>query len=153
MPRPLDKVTRLANTAERSHLEDRIARAQAARAAVRAAPMPRLAEQTLDTCTAISKNDIRAAMRELIPFIADCYEQGLPSLPSPDFDMVADMTLVGDPDIGTLVEVNALVDGSGNALAITLDDCFKTAFQLLALPPLAEGDKVEVRYPFVFRQN
>jgi len=153
-PKPVDKVTKLANDAERQQLADRIASAQSARAAVRAAPLPRLPDQPEPApAQPVGKTEIRAAMKEVVPFLADCYERAIPLLASADFDLNAQLALVGDPEVGTLVEVKSLVDGDGKALIQQLDDCFKNALQLLALPPLAEGDRIEVRYPFKFRQE
>jgi hypothetical protein len=146
-----DKVTRLANSDERKQLADRIASAQVARAASRSAPLPRLPDQTAADETKISKTEIRAAMRELVPHIAECYEAAIPNLAQPDMSVLARLTLTGDPDIGTIVDAHELVDGAGEPLPAAFDDCLRSTFQLMALPPLAEGDKIEVRYPFEFR--
>src|SRR6185503_7438177 len=128
--------------------------AQAARGAVHAPAMPRLPDQPAEEQPAqVDKTTIRAAMKELIPFLSDCYERAIPLLDSPDFDLDAELTLYGDPDVGTLVDVQSLKDGAGKALIEKMDDCFKNALQLLALPPLAEGERIEVHYPFKFRQN
>lgn len=155
LPPAITKVTRLADADARKQLAERIASAQSARAATRAAPMPRLPSDggtSLDEAP-IGKTEIRAAMRELVPHLVTCYEDALPTLPSPDFKMTAELTLTGDPDIGTLVDAKALADHTGKPLPATLDDCFRSTFQSMALPPLAEGDQIEVRYPFEFRAN
>lgn len=151
--RPIDKVTKLAAD-QRKALAERIENARAGRAAVNAPARPRLPEGSgEDTGTAISKTEIRAAMRELIPYITECYEAALPTLPSKNFKMTAELTLTGDPDIGTIVDAKALADEAGKPLDKTLDDCFRSSFMLMGLPPLAEGDTLEVRYPFEFREN
>jgi hypothetical protein len=90
-------------------------------------------------------------MRELVPHIAECYEAAIPNLAQPDMSVLARLTLTGDPDIGTIVDAHELVDGAGEPLPAAFDDCLRSTFQLMALPPLAEGDKIEVRYPFEFR--
>lgn len=156
LPKTITKVTKIPDAETRQQLADRIASAQSARAATRAAPIPRLPATdggtTLDE-SPIGKTEIRAAMRELVPHLAKCYEDALPTLPSPDFKMTAELTLTGDPDIGTLVDAKALADHAGKPLPAPLDDCFRSTFQLMALPPLAEGDQIEVRYPFEFRAH
>lgn len=152
--KPLDKVTKLA-AEQRKQLAERIESARAARAAaVSAPPRPRLPDGSgEDTGTAITKTEIREAMRELIPYITECYEAALPTLPSKNFKMTAELTLTGDPDIGTIVDAKALADSEGKALDKTLDDCFRSTFMQMGLPPLAEGDTLEVRYPFEFRED
>jgi hypothetical protein len=150
----IDKVTKLRDADARKELADRIASAHAARASTRAAPMPRLADDAVEPPeTAIAKTVIRTAMRELVPHISKCYEAAIPTLPSPNLNMTAQLTLTGDPDIGTIVDAKALTDDKGTPLPAALDDCFRSTFQLMALPPLAEGDTIDVRYPFVFRAN
>lgn len=151
--KPVDKVTKLANADERKQLADRIASAQAARAASRSAPIPRLPAQGSDEeDPRMSRTEIRGAMRELIPYITACYEEAIPSLgEAPDISVLAELTLVGDPDVGTIVDAHGLADKAGNPLPQAFDDCLRNTFQLMALPPLAEGDKIEVRYPFEFR--
>ncbi len=151
-PSRIDKVTKLRDADARKQLADRIASAQTARGATRAAPMPRLADDA-GTATPLTPTEIKTAMRELVPHLAKCYEDALPTLPSPDFKMTAELTLSGDPDIGTLVDAKALTDDKGTPLPAALDDCFRSTLQLMALPPIAEGDKVEVRYPFEFRAH
>ncbi len=147
-----DKVTKLANADERKQLADRIASAQAARAASRSAPIPRLPDGSAEEETAISKTEIRSAMRELVPYITACYEEAIPKLgDAPDISVLAELTLIGAPDVGTIVDAHGLADRDGNSLVQSFDDCLRNTFQLMALPPLAEGDKIEVRYPFEFR--
>jgi hypothetical protein len=92
-------------------------------------------------------------MREAIPDLAGCYTQALPTLASPDLRITAQLTLTGDPDVGTLIDAKQLFDHEGKALPPTLDDCLRARFQELELPPLAEGDQVEVHYPFVFSND
>jgi hypothetical protein len=149
-PARLDKVTRLATVEERRQLAERIAASQAGRAALHAAAPPRLP----DAEPAINKVNFRAAMRELIPELAACYEAAVPTLPSPDLEITAKLHLTGDPDIGTLIDADALVDkATGQPLPAAFDDCLRSTFMLMALPPLAEGDTFEVHYPFKFAHD
>jgi hypothetical protein len=43
-----------------------------------------------------------------------------------------------------------LHDSAGQPLPSTLDDCLRSTFQMLELPPLSEGDHIDVTYPFIF---
>jgi hypothetical protein len=146
-PVRFDKVTRLANADERRRLAERIATAQAGRAATHAPTPPRLP----DAEPPINKTNLRAAMRELIPMLTECYEAALPTLTAPTLEITASLHLSGDPDIGTIVDADALVDkATGKPLPAAFDDCMRSTFMQMALPPLAEGDTLEVHYPFMF---
>lgn len=153
---PIGKVTRLGSIEERKLLAERIEKARALRSkssstgtlatATSAPAAPRLPEQA----TPISAVEIRTAMREVIPILAECYEVALPSLPDPHVEITAEMTLTGDPDVGTVIDAKQVTDKAGQPLPAKFDDCLRSTFQTLALPPLTEGDEVDVRYPFVF---
>jgi hypothetical protein len=158
--KPIAHVTKLASPDERKQMADRIATAQSARAsgghaATHAPAPPRLPDNLPDDGedTPITKTEIRAAMREVIPIIKECYEAAIPTLPSPDITVTAKMTLSGDPDVGTLIDAGEILDDQGKPLPAKFDDCLRSTFQTLALPPLAEGDKLEVHYPFRFAHN
>jgi hypothetical protein len=153
---PIGRVTKLAPE-ERKQLADRIAAAQAARksqpsggAAISAPPAPRLPDNLPEEETKISKTQIRDAMREVIPIVSECYEAAIPTLPDPNIEITAKMTLTGDPDIGTVIDADQIFYKDGSPLPAKFDDCLRTTFMSLALPPLAEGDKIEVHYPFRF---
>jgi hypothetical protein len=149
-PVRFDKVTRLANADERRRLAERIATAQAGRAATHAPAPPRLP----DAEPPINKTNLRAAMRELIPLISECYEAALPTLASPNLEISASFRLSGDPDIGTVIDTDAVIDkATGQPLPAAFDDCLRSTIMQMALPPLAEGDKLEVLYPFKFSRE
>ncbi|NVB85706.1 MAG: hypothetical protein HOV81_45500 [Kofleriaceae bacterium] len=154
--RTVDHVTKLATPEERKRLAERIAaaqtaRADAGRAATRAPAPPALPAEALESEAApISKTAIRDAMREVIPHLTECYDAAIPDLPGNELQLVAELTLTGDPDIGTIIDAKELADKQGNKLPARFDDCLRTTFQSLALPPLAEGDTVSVHYPFLF---
>jgi hypothetical protein len=133
--------------AERAELERQIAHARSMHASRPPALPPVLDADDMDSL----KTTLRAAMKETIPYIAKCYEDALPTLASPNLTVKSRMELTGDPDIGTLIDAQPLVDGEGAPLPAHLDDCLRTALQSLELPPLTEGDHVVVDYPFTFR--
>lgn len=160
-PAPISKVTKLGSLEERKLLADRIEKARAERAkaiaanagtrgstamATHAPAPPRLPDQA----PAISAVEIRTAMREVIPIITECYEAALPTLATPHVEITAELTLTGDPDIGTIIDAKQIADKTGQPLPTGFDDCLRSTFQTLALPPLQEGDQIEVHYPFLF---
>ena len=133
---------------ERKRLADRIAAAQAARGAHAAPPRPSLpAPERLDS------NDLDhvsttllAAMKEAIPILAECYDRD----PKGKRTAAANMTLTGDPDVGTVIDADQISDEEGKPLDPKVDDCLRSTLQSLALPPLTEGDKIRVKYSFRF---
>jgi hypothetical protein len=149
----IGKVARLASLEERQSIAKRIADAQAARGAVRAAPRPTLPSPEPAPAVTLSKVEIREAMREVIPHLRECYEKVLPTLADSHVKLTAKLRLTGDPDVGTLIDADALADANGKPLPATFDDCLRSTFMMMALPPLAEGNTLEVHYPFVFKSE
>jgi hypothetical protein len=60
------------------------------------------------------------------------------------------LTLDGDPDIGTLVHSDALTDATGQPLEPKLDACLRDALDQLELPPLKQGQQLKIQYSFRF---
>ncbi|HTL35314.1 MAG TPA: hypothetical protein VL326_19430 [Kofleriaceae bacterium] len=159
-PAAIDHVQKLPS-AERKQLADRIAAAQAERkaarpstggAAISAPAAPRLPDNLPDE-PAISKTQFRDAMREVIPIITECYTKALPTLAEPNIDVLAKIRVTGDPDIGSIIDTDQVTFKDGAQLPAKFDECLRDTFSQLALPPLAEGDVLEVHYPFRFEND
>jgi hypothetical protein len=158
-PAPIAKVTKV-DAEQRKRLADRIATAKATRAATTTrtgaaathapAPPSLPSDGAIDPALEPLRVELKTAMREVIPILAECYEASLEDIAEPETRIVAELTLTGDPDVGTLIDAAPL--GAPN-LPPAFDDCLRSTFQTLALPPLAEGDEVLVRYPFTFAKN
>lgn len=149
-PRVPTHVTKL-TPEERKRTADRIAAAHAARVASSTTPRPSLpAPDKLDS------NDldhvgttVLAAMKEAIPFLAECYKQhGHGAMTA-----AAMMTLTGDPDIGTVIDADQITEEDGKPIDPKLDDCLRGTMQTLALPPLTEGDRIKIKYSFKFDEH
>jgi hypothetical protein len=97
------------------------------------------------------KQTVRGAMREVVMHLMTCYESSFASRGHKPLDIVAHLTLSGDPDIGTLIDAPKLFDDKGAPLPDKLDDCLRDTLQSLELPPLQEGDFIVLDYPFKFR--
>ncbi len=152
-------VRRLASVAERRALAEQIATARARRAtahAIAGAGTPADGESAGATGLPgdgdgdMDKDVIRGAMREALPILGTCYDRARPTLGSDHLAIHAHLTLTGDPDIGTIVDADQLVDDDGHPVATALDDCLRSTFQTLELPPLPDGAKVDVNYPLLF---
>jgi len=149
---------KLETKAERQQLAEQIAAAQAARGAGSAAPHaprpPSLpAAATLDPDHPEDmKSVIRSTMREAIPLLADCYTQAIPQIPDDETKVAAKITLISDPDVGTIVDAHQISDDQGRPLLASFDDCLRNTMQQLALPPIAGGGTIDVTYPFTFHK-
>jgi len=149
----LPHVRTLASENERREVADRIASAQASRAHS-STPAPRLPPITgtfASSDPGTMKQTVRGAMREVVAHLFSCYESSLSTRGRKTLAIVAHLTLTGDPDIGTLIDAPQLFDDQGAPLPSKLDDCLRDTLQSLELPPLAEGDHVDLDYPITFR--
>jgi len=139
---PPAHVRTLANASERQQISDRIAHAHSVPVQPSLPPAePEPANPELP------KETVRAAMREVVMHLLDCYESASPLEP---LDVVAHLTLTGDPDVGTLIDASQIFDDKGAAIPPKLDDCLRGELQMLELPPLAEGNRVTIDYPLGF---
>jgi len=159
LPAPPQHVRKLASADERRELAAAIAAARAKRKAGQAPRHSSLGPaDSTDSANPGSGHEaqmdrdvIRGAMREVIPFLADCYSDARATTLSADhLEVHAHFTLTGDPDIGTVIDAKQLYDDGKRALPAKLDDCMRSTIQTLELPPLGDGDTVEVDYPLVF---
>jgi hypothetical protein len=153
-PKPVDKVGRV-SPEERKRLAEQIAKAKANRppssrsGTSSTTPRPELAD---NGDAKLVRTTMKDAMKEIIPYLADCYDKAGDKVPA-EIKVLANMTLTGDPDIGTIIDTKGLADGDGKPLEPTFDLCLKDAFVSLQMPPLSEGGEVQVTYPFVFARN
>lgn len=91
-------------------------------------------EQVLAEIQALSK-DMRTDVEACTKYAPDA--QGFKT----------EISLVGDPDIGTLIEASApVVANDGTPLPQTFSDCIRGEFQTLELPPMKTGDAYKVSF-------
>jgi hypothetical protein len=89
---------------------------------------------------------VKSALEEAIPVLADCYVRTGKHQPQ----AAVMMTLVGDPSVGTLVDPSQMFDHEHKPLDPALEHCLRDTFAALELPPLDEGDKLDIQYSFRF---
>ncbi len=106
------------------------------------------ASEPIDDVTLV-KTTIRDAMRQVTPFLAGCYDAEGSAAPK-RIRVVAALTLTGDPEVGTVIDAQRLVDEREAPLAPSFDACLRDVFAALEMPPLSESGQVDVTYPFVF---
>lgn len=98
---------------------------------------------------AVVTTSVRDAMRQVMSFLAECYEAQGSALPK-HTKVVAMLSFTGDPNVGTLIDTKSLADENQGPVLASFEKCLRDAFASLELPPLSEGDRVEVSYPLEF---
>jgi hypothetical protein len=149
-------VTRFASPADRQGVADRIASARAVRAQQTPRPPPRLPGEPAtsdsgdpgDTSHDLERvgPKLKAALEEAIPLLAACYQTGSVQVRR----AAVSLTLTADPEIGTLIGADQLVDPDGKPLDAELDSCLRTTFRSLLLPPLDATRDLHMQYSFRF---
>ncbi len=162
-PRPVAVAKAAVDRARRVALAQEIAAARAAAAprggsAAAASPSPSgmdviglAAPPVDDTPGVLTKDEIRGAVKEIVPMLAECYEMRLEQGPLVGTTVKARFTIDSEPDLGAMVTVGGLeIDGPLGQSA-DFRDCLGATLEAMVLPPLGDGGQVEVNYPFVFR--
>jgi len=120
-----------------------IQKARAAKTASRAAPT---GEDPLIPVEEVGK-PLQAGLNAAIPLLANCYEaEGSAQAKT----AAAQMTMISDPDLGTVIDTDQITEADGKPLAKKLDDCLRDTIDSLELPPLGQLGKVKLEYTFKF---
>jgi hypothetical protein len=141
----------------RARLLAALERAQAARGPA-AAPAPTPGGGTMPVLRAdggvvgsLDKEYIRAAIRELIPLVHECYENALRDRPDLGGRLTVEFRIAGEPAIGGVVTESRIAETDAGTLHAGLEECVRETMYGLKLAAPAGGGTVKVRYPFVFR--
>lgn len=149
-PSPPPRVRRLPDRRARDELlatiRDHYQRRTGAPAATTsAAPAP-----ALPPVATLDKAYIRAAVRELLPLLSDCYAEGLTRDPALAGDVVVDFTIEGEPGVGGVIG-DSKIDPERTEIADpTVRECIQETMYALEIDPPAGGGTVHVTYPFRF---
>ncbi len=87
---------------------------------------------------------VKDALVDAVPLVAECYER----LPPDQRKAAARMTMISDPDLGTVVDTKVITDGTGKPVEPSLDDCMRDVIDSLALPTLGQPGQLEVEFTF-----
>jgi hypothetical protein len=138
---------------ERRQLAERIAAALRARRAAASASSSSVAtrpELPAGSGSMDSPENVLAQMQNTLKqvkaYVSECVEQAGTKVSG----FRADLSLTGDPDIGTLIDAKALTSTDGRPLPPQFDDCVRGVMQALELPPMGVGDEFKVNYEFQF---
>ncbi len=91
---------------------------------------------------------LRAALEDAIPLLADCYQQAGGGAAARD--AMARMTMISDPELGTVIDTEQVTGADGAPLPAALDECLRDRIDALALPPLGAGGRLPLQYTFTF---
>jgi len=100
----------------------------------------------------LKREYIQERMREIVPLVKECYHLALDQSPDLDGKIVVEFSIVGDPELGGLIEKSEVVDGN-LAGDETLAECLRETMYALRLDAPEGGGRVVVKYPFMFRSK
>lgn len=98
----------------------------------------------------LEASEIRKAVRDIIPLLAECYDAALPRLTKKTGKVVFNMHMTGEPAVGTLIEYADLSGDDHFVKDAELAECFQQTMMSIEFPPTAEGTDVYVTYPMEF---
>ncbi|MFT3695588.1 MAG: hypothetical protein QM831_20800 [Kofleriaceae bacterium] len=88
---------------------------------------------------------VKSTFDATIPEFAKCFEGK-----TADKTAMARMTLVSDPDLGTVIDTPQMTDGEDKPLPKDIDDCLRNTADSLALPSIGKAGRLPVQYTFKF---
>jgi hypothetical protein len=140
---PPSAVRRL-DPAARKQLADQIAAARDKRRAEASASPDRPALPEQGFKVEDIAQPLKEAMLAAIPILAECYPDK-----KKGFVAVARLTLVSDPDLGSVIDSDGIKDKDDQPLDPKLEDCLLDTIETLALPPMGpHPGKVKLQYSF-----
>ena len=98
----------------------------------------------------IDKAYIRAQMAELLPVFRECYDLSLARNPDLEGRIAVDFTIVGEPDVGGLVESSEYNAQESTIVEPHLVECVRESVYTLEFPPPQDGGTITVTYPLEF---
>ena len=148
-PAPVDagtpQVRKLAKE-DRQRLEAQI-RAAIAKSTSTAGAAPSLGDELPVIPLEDVGKPLQQALEDAVPLLAACYRER-----KAGHDAIALMTLISDPELGTVIDTGEIQDEAGAKLETQLDACLRDTIDSLALPPLGKPGKVALQYSFKFEQ-
>jgi len=157
-PTPADALPRrLPSVEARERLERDIARARTKRLARERADAVRQPTSKPGTPAGerpdFDKDYIHGQMQDLLPLIKECYEMALEIDPALGGKIVLDFNIVGEPDVGGVVESSEIDDELSTLKHPAMAECVRETVYALEVEPPPTGGSVRVRFPFTFSSD
>ncbi len=86
------------------------------------------------------------ALQPLIGTLASCVKDKGSS--GSHRNAAVQITLEGDPDVGTLITTDSIADGTGQPVTPELDNCVRGVLDAAELPPIKEGATLKTEFTF-----
>jgi hypothetical protein len=100
---------------------------------------------------AVSREDIQASIREVVPLLAECFELAGEVVQREGGTVTAELIVGSEPDVGTLVEDASLIKGDPHMLGDPdFTECLVETLMSVEMPPLDAGGQLVIHYPFAF---
>jgi RNA polymerase sigma factor (sigma-70 family) len=98
----------------------------------------------------LDKDYIRASVRELLPMIRECYEEGLARAPGLEGTITVHFTIDGEPEVGGVIGESSIVEENTTLADAQVLECVQETMYGIEIEPPQGGGVVEVTYPFLF---
>ena len=135
---------------QRLALMDRIAKARAARTAGKPVVPERDPSDPAPLPGTLSVDQVAQAVMDVHGLLLECWSTAVDDLAIKDGKVTVALKLVGEPEVGTLIE-SSDVTGDAHMLAhAELATCIRETTMAIELPPLAEGSVLEFTVPMWF---
>jgi hypothetical protein len=100
----------------------------------------------------LDKEYIREAVNEgMIPALHDCYDAELEEDPTLEGKVVIRFEILGDEEVGGVVDNVAVVEDQTTLQNEALHECMRESMYALDFPAPDQGGTVTVTYPFMFQ--
>jgi len=99
----------------------------------------------------LDKEYIREVIKGSIGLLKECYELARDKAPSVEGKVTVEFTIVGEEEVGGLVESAKILSDNDLSNNKTMSECMTQTMLSLEYAAPENGGKVMVRYPFVFR--
>lgn len=96
---------------------------------------------------------IRSVVRGALPLLRECFTLARDSAPDAEGKVVVEFTIVGEKDIGGLVESATIISDNALSKNKAMAECVTETMMSLEYAAPEDGGKVMVKYPFVFRHQ
>jgi hypothetical protein len=128
----------------RKSYRDRNASPSSGSPSLSAGPAPSLPEVSVD------KDFIRMSVRELIPLLSECFQEGLARDPKLQGTIVVDFTIEGEPGVGGVIGESRVDTAASDLKDATVHECVAATMHAIQIAPPPHGGTVRVRYPLAF---
>jgi hypothetical protein len=122
-------------------------------------PAPRSADpagagkdgEQADAPPVLDANYVRERIKEdLVPVAIECYESALADDPTLAGTLVVNFTILGDPEVGGVVDDATIADEGSTLANEFVRECIRESMMAVQFDAPPEGGRVEVTYPIKF---